>query len=432
MLSNNFLYDMNSNMENMKTLQEQLDSGKQFRKPSDDPFKVARAMQLHTQLSTNKQYETNITDTLNWLETTDTALAQVGNVLHRTRELLVSAGNAAYGPGERGKIKDEINELMGQVSQILNTNFDGKYVFGGTRGTSKPITTSKDSVGNTVLSYANKDGSEMPLEIKVSDLTKWSGKNITFNLGSTDETVSVPSLTATSTVSDLVTGLNASLNAKPIVPATVPPTTLNDKIEIKDLGNGSITITNKTNPSEIINLKATTVTDELSKLAGKEIPTTQLNLIKESLVTEISQGVTVDYSINANQVLNYNGNDNDDLRSLFQRIVSHLDNKDPNDLTKDDPSGTDKLTGIDLKEIDDVMNNVLKLRSSAGAKQNRMESAKEQNLEMKFNMTEILSKTEDIDITEKSMEYATMQTVYMAALQVSAKILQPSLMDYLR
>ena len=56
---------------------------------------------------------------------------------------------------------------------------------------------------------------------------------------------------------------------------------------------------------------------------------------------------------------------------------------------------------------------------------------KARNVDQNFNMTEILSKTEDIDITEKTMEYATMQTIYMASLQTSAKVLQPSLLDYL-
>ena len=74
----------------------------------------------------------------------------------------------------------------------------------------------------------------------------------------------------------------------------------------------------------------------------------------------------------------------------------------------------------------------MKLRSEVGAKQNSMDSALARNSDQNTNMTEILSKTEDIDITEKAMEYATMQTIYMAALQTSAKVIQPSLLDYLR
>lgn len=60
-----------------------------------------------------------------------------------------------------------------------------------------------------------------------------------------------------------------------------------------------------------------------------------------------------------------------------------------------------------------------------------MESALARNEDQNTNMTEVLTSTEDIDITEKAMEYATMQTVYTASLQTSAKVLQPSLLDYL-
>ena len=42
---------------------------------------------------------------------------------------------------QRKAIKDEINQKVGEISQILNTSFDGKYIFGGTSGTNKPMET---------------------------------------------------------------------------------------------------------------------------------------------------------------------------------------------------------------------------------------------------------------------------------------------------
>ncbi len=51
---------------------------------------------------------------------------------------------------QRQAIKDEINQRVEELSRILNTSFDGKYIFGGTRGTSKPVGTS-DVDGNTEL-----------------------------------------------------------------------------------------------------------------------------------------------------------------------------------------------------------------------------------------------------------------------------------------
>ena len=325
MLSNSFLTDMRTNLENMKTIQQQMTSGKLFSKPSDDPFKVARSMQLNTEITGNKQYNSNISDTINWLDTTDTALKQGGNVLQRVRELMVSAGNGAYSEDERQKIKDEINQLVGQFSQVLNTNFDGKYVFGGTRGTTKPTTTSTDAKGNTQLIY-----------------------------------------NYTKDTSGVITPAQSEQDAN----------------------------------------------------------------ISSKLKTEISQGVYMDYNESSVDIIKYGTGVNDDLRSLFNRIINHLDGNNDNG-TATDANATSYITGKDLTDLDSAINNLLKIRSEVGAKQNRMESAQAQNKQQNESLTEILSNNEDIDITEKTMEYSTMQTVYLASLQTSAKVLQPSLIDYL-
>ncbi len=318
MLSNSFLTDMRSNLENMQTLQQQMTSGKEIRKPSDDPARVARAMQLHTDINANNQYKTNINDTINWLDTTDTALGQAGNVLQKVRELLVSAGNAAYGSGERQSIKDEINQRIDQFAQIMNTNYDGSYIFGGSRGTDKPMST-----------------------IKVGDNMQLQYNNAADSLG---------------------------------------------------------------NPN-----------------------TVEIGKINKRLFVEISQGVTMDYNVTAGDIVQFrteNSTDDkaDNLIDLFKNIVNHLDNA----------ADTSKLTNGDLTDVTDAINNLLKVRSQVGAKQNRMDSAKDKNEDETANLTSVLSRTEDIDITEKTMQYATLQTVYMASLQTSAKVLQPTLLDYLR
>ena len=85
-----------------------------------------------------------------------------------------------------------------------------------------------------------------------------------------------------------------------------------------------------------------------------------------------------------------------------------------------------------LNQIDSALQNVLSIRGEIGAKQNRMEDALERNEEEKFNIKEILSSIEDIDFAEKTIEYVTASTMYTASLQASSKIMQPSLIDYLR
>ncbi|QGU95054.1 flagellar hook-associated protein 3 [Clostridium bovifaecis] len=443
MLSNSFLTDMRSNLENMRKLQQQMTSGKEIRRPSDDPFKVARAMQLHTDISTNKQYNENISDTINWLDTTDTALGQIGDVLQRVRELLVSAGNAGYSDSERRAIKNEINEKVGEVSQILNTNFDGSYIFGGTRGTTKPV----DTLGGTGLESAESG------VIDLSAITT-SGKlssDIQIKLGFdvNEKTITIPANTEVNSLSDLANKINDKINeaseswlqgkikAMPdIANKTIKFVNINDdssvtnnifKVTSASLGMDTA-VDAKYDPSNVSNTRLI----YYKKAGGEIVDGNEYNQIGSKLKVQISQGVVMDYNVTATEVLQFKNEKGEDLdlREIFSSIINHLDGKDLSGTVVDKDS-VQKLVGEDLQNITDTINNLLKIRSEVGAKQNRMDSAKEKNVDATFNMTEILSKTEDIDITEKTMEYATMQTVYIAALQTSAKVLQPSLMDYL-
>lgn len=324
MMSKSFLRDVNRNQSSLKKINDQLTSGKEFRKPSDNPFKVARSMQLHGDINTNTQYNQNIKDTVNFLETTDTALEQVNNVFQRVRELMVSSGNAAYGSDEKKAIKDEINEKINEVSQILNTNFDGKYIFGGTKGSSKPVGVMEDEdTGNNVIHLSGKNG------------------------------------------------------------------------EVLDINS------------------------------EKENVQNQINMIGGSLNTEISQGVKVEYNVSATDVLMFKDADGKDVNimDLFKDIANNLGSANAED--------AGKVTNENLKAMDTVMSNLLKVRAEVGAKQNRMEAAQEQNEAENFNMKDILSQTEDIDFAEKTIEASVMQSVYTASLQTSARIIQPSLLDFL-
>jgi flagellar hook-associated protein 3 len=399
MLSNNYLSDMNTNLQNLKTLQQQMSTGKNFSKPSDDPFNVARSMQMHSQINANTQYNKNITNVINYMDTADTALGQLGNVFQSVREKLVSAGNAAYGSDERQKIKDEINQRVGQVAQILNTSFDGEYIFGGTRGSQKPVEASSGLVTNS--SSGKGSGSV-------------TGKFTGTSEKSYDVKIAVDGSGVVSATSSDGTSLSANKGS--------------DGSYSIDLGDGlTLKVTNPSDKDEFTFSSNIVQNTQLVFTASEN--SEGFNNISSKRKTEISQGVLIDYNVGASDIIKFDGKDKDgnntsyDIRTILSNITNHLDSKDSAD--------TSKLTNEDLTALDAAMSQILKVRSEVGAKQNRMESAKDQNEQAKLDMTDILSKTEDIDITEKTMEYANMQTVYLAALQTSAKVLQPTLMDYM-
>ncbi len=96
-----------------------------------------------------------------------------------------------------------------------------------------------------------------------------------------------------------------------------------------------------------------------------------------------------------------------------------------------DTSDTDTIKGS-LDRIDNVMENLLSVRAEIGAKENRLELTENRLEEQTVNFTELLSNNEDVDMSEVIMDLKIEENVYRASLSAGAKIIQPSLLDFLR
>lgn len=414
-LSSNYLRNMNRNMNNMQTLQNQLASGKAINKASDNPYKASRSMQLNGEISYNKQYNENIKDTSNWLDTTDTALSQMGNIFGRIETLLVNAGNGSYGDDERSAIQDEIKEKVNELSQVLNTSFDGSYIFGGTKTNSKPTT-----VVDGVLQYADKDGNGInktdtgmnmdlsgnPIESSITPANNMKIEGI--NQSGNTVTITVKDYTDPDNPTTLTPA--PEINLDTVDPTATPPVTIESLFESALVPAAPATAYFTTDDAD----KAVSAYNSMNEV---------INQISSDLDVDIAQGVKTTYNKTAIDVLEFKDKDGKSIN------VSDLLSKIINDLGS---SGTSSdLTTTDLSDIQSVTANLLQKRSEVGTMQNRMDSAQESNETQNYNMTDILSKTEDIDFAETTMEYAMMQTVYTAALQTSAKILPMTILSYL-
>lgn len=253
---------------------------------------------------------------------------------------MVSAGNASYGSDEKNALKEEINEKINEIAQVLNTNYDGKYIFGGTKSLSKPVGVEKDSNGNNILVFKDDNGNSFNEE----------GKAYIKNADGT----------------------------------------------ITRDANGNLAV--EANPKP-----------EYEKL---------LNQMNANLSVEVSNGVNMNYNVGTPSILTLKNGNN--VMKLLNDVVNNLDKVDSSDVIKGN-----------LEEMDLFISNVSSIRGEVGAKQNRMDSAKTQNEEQNLTMKDVLSKTEDIDIAEKTIDLATLQAIYQASLQVSSSIIQKSLVDYI-
>lgn len=136
MLSNNMIRNLNTNYGKMSQLQDQLNSGSKITRPSDDPVIAVKGMDYRTQLAKNEQYSRNMNEVHSWLDTTDEALDQVGNALHRVQELITQAANDTNTEDERTNIAVELKQLQLQIRDVANTKVGSDYIFSGTNTSS--------------------------------------------------------------------------------------------------------------------------------------------------------------------------------------------------------------------------------------------------------------------------------------------------------
>jgi flagellar hook-associated protein 3 FlgL len=85
-----------------------------------------------------------------------------------------------------------------------------------------------------------------------------------------------------------------------------------------------------------------------------------------------------------------------------------------------------------LQDIDGRMNTVLQTLTDVGVRTNRVTAAQTNADDNVLSMSSTLSGVEDIDLPKTILDMQLSSNAYQAALNATAKVLQPSLMDFLR
>jgi flagellin-like hook-associated protein FlgL len=96
-----------------------------------------------------------------------------------------------------------------------------------------------------------------------------------------------------------------------------------------------------------------------------------------------------------------------------------------------DPETTDTLTKL-IKLVQDSQNHLLVKTAEIGGRQRRLELLEARYEQDNLNYENMRSDAEDANLAEVIMYLRMSETVYQAALSAGARIIQPSLMDFLR
>ncbi|MDP9798032.1 flagellar hook-associated protein 3 FlgL [Catenuloplanes nepalensis] len=138
-----------------------------------------------------------------------------------------------------------------------------------------------------------------------------------------------------------------------------------------------------------------------------------------TVMRTVGDNSKVQVDANGGQVFGGNGEDFQ-LFAVLETITNNL------------RSGNTAALGADLQNLDVAIGTIKTNLADVGARYNRIETSRTAADDRLLNVKSKLSEIEDIDLPNTIMQMQLQQTAYQAALQATAKVIQPSLMDFLR
>ncbi len=414
MLTNNMLRNIGNNLVRMQKFQNQLSTGKKISVPSDDPIIATRALKFRTDVAELEQYKRNATDARSWMEITESSIGKLNEVMQRTRELMVQGANGTYSPNDLNKMSEEISQLKEHTIQVANSTYAGRYIFSGFKTDKKLM----DEEGNFAIEVENTErmlyevgvGDDMSVNVPGGDLFNGGDNAKIPTAAKAEGTVPIAfPLTITTGVNDT---LALSVDGENINIAIPPGLYAND-------GTLEANIKTQINIQTLIadDVEVSLKNDILMITSGETGLNSKIVINTDPVISNALADLGM---ATVNEIAGEAGKETGSLMKLFNDVLEAIN------------LGDNNAIGNLLTDIDREMENILRVQAEVGGKLNRTElTLSRQDLDV-YNFTKLLSDNEDADMAETIMNLQNEENVYRASLSGGAKIIQPSLVDFLQ
>ncbi len=118
--------------------QEQVASGRRILRPSDDPTGTARSLSLTRQLADTGRFKEAITAGLTSTNTATSGLEDASGLLAEARALVLQSMNGTLQQEDRESLAAEFDLIRAQLLEIGNVRAGDRYLFGGTKSGAPP------------------------------------------------------------------------------------------------------------------------------------------------------------------------------------------------------------------------------------------------------------------------------------------------------
>lgn len=139
---------------------------------------------------------------------------------------------------------------------------------------------------------------------------------------------------------------------------------------------------------------------------------------KQKIEYEVGFSMKAEISVTGTKLL---GMGEDNLYSVLDGLYNALQTNQP----------ADEISKY-IGKLQDCQSNLMEVEAELGGRINRLELINSRFEDDFLNYTELKSGIEDVDLAEATMQFKMAEAVYVASLQIGSRIVQPTLVDFLK
>lgn len=402
----------------LSNLQENLTSGKQVVRASDDPTSAANAERALTRISRIATDQRALESQRNAIVSAESTLGDVTDALQRFRELVVNAGNGVHSSAERRSIAVELQGLRDQIFSLANRkDTNGLPLFSALGSALAPFVgpqaTAPDYTFNGLPGQSASSDVAIPFTLDgdgafMHQPARDAVFNTTISTIPTSRTLTTDSVVVTNVTTVTNTGNAASVATG--IPNSYPDYKLAftavDSTSVPGTTTATYSITE--NPSVSGVIAPVTV----SYPSGTSMSVTAVPGLSFSISGTPAVGDTVSISANPS------------IFSVLDDAIRDISGA-PNN------NGAAQAVAQALHNIDIGMERISAVRGQAGDLLNRADRISANQEKRSIQMEADRSRAEDLDMVKGISDFNNQQTGYQAALQTYAQVQKLSLFNFI-
>jgi flagellar hook-associated protein 3 FlgL len=377
MLIGNFMHNLNGNLRRVGHLQNQIASGRKFANISDDPVSLIYAQSARNQLAQLSHFHRSAQTGRDWITSAENGARELQRTLQHTLEEIVNAATDTKTPSDRQNIAEMIGQLRQHYVDNLNSTFSHNFVFGGHNTPGEPT-----QGGRTVGPFRlNEDGELLFNEFNIS---RFDGLPINILLDPTPANIAL----VTPAPQWAVDGFAAS-----------PPGLYANEYEYF---------------AAQVDLLHALRNDVFTLDVGPAIsmPVTMSGIDMVLFGTRDENHVPI-------------------MRCVFSAMNEVYDLTRTGELASDGTTPVERLSYM-LGPLQHAHDHLLTNIAELGGRYRRLELITARFEQDDVNYTRMKSDAEDVELGEAIMLWRMAEAVYQSSLAAGARIIQPTLMDFLR